>query len=240
MARTKHPVAIPLPRSWFESWHDSTEFFCTAWEQIKPDTGHAPLQHLRDAYVAGLFAKILSYHSRCEVKLSREQEEFLDARLSFASGPDEFPTAQLLKRENRYIVDIEIVTADKYLRPTWRELRDLTENYKQHEYPPPTDCPKKRRDALLEAIPRVVKQKAECHYNPSPHLVVYLMIAPPPTASYPLVTVEEMEQSTEPYKGDFKSIWILREMENIRLWPERKILRVPPCQDPFDCPRSAS
>jgi hypothetical protein len=40
---------------------------------------------------------------------------------------------------------------------------------------------------------------------------------------------------TEPYKAYFHSIWILSGIENVMLWPERKILSVPSGQDPFDC-----
>jgi hypothetical protein len=224
-----------LPRSWFENWRNPKEFFCTAWEQIKPYTGNAPLQYLRDAYVVGLFARIFSYDSRCEVKLSHGKDEFPDARLSFFAPPNEFPNTQVIGKEQRYLADIEIVTADKCLRETWKELRELTEIYRRHEYPPSTDSPKERRKALLEAIPRVVKKKAEKHYTPPPNLLVHLMIAPPPTAPCPLVTIEEMALLTEPYKNDFNSIWILREMDNIKLWPEQKMIRTPEGHDPFDC-----
>jgi hypothetical protein len=63
---------------------------------------------------------------------------------------------------------------------------------------------------------------------------VYLMIAQTPTASYPLITGDEMAGLTESYKNDFKSIWIVSEKEHVRVWPERKILALPTGQDPFD------
>lgn len=207
-------------RSWFECWRDPQEFFCKAWEQIKPITPRGPPQHLRDAYVAGLFARFWNYYRSCEVRLFDGQ----------------FPDAQLRESENTS--ELEIVTADKRDRRTWKEQNELAEMLKRGEFPP-VDCPEKRRNDALEAIPRMVKQKAERHYSPSPNLLVYLMISQTPMVSYPLITVDEMAGLTEPYKNDFKSIWLLSEKEHVRVWPRRKILAVPTDQDPFDCPKFA-
>jgi hypothetical protein len=231
MTRTTIPARIS--RNWFECWRDPKEFFCNAWGQIKPLVGHAPPQYLRDAYVAGLFAQIFSYRRRCEVKLSYEREEFPDARLSFSSDPIEFPAVPLNK-EKRYLVDVEIVTADRYLRKTWKEHDEIVRKYKAGEFVPP-DCPEKRRDDAREAIHREVKRKAERSYSSPPNLLVYLMISQTPTLSCSLISADEMAQATEPYKTNFKSIWVLSGIENVRLWPARVILGVPSGQDPFDC-----
>ncbi|HKM69646.1 MAG TPA: hypothetical protein VJX94_06195 [Stellaceae bacterium] len=220
MTSKNNPVIIP--RNWFECWRDPKDFFCTAWEQIKPLTGSAPPQHIRDAYVAGLFARIWDYHSSCEVRLTDKRDEFPDAHL----------------REGKHTIDLEIVTADKYARQTWKEQKEILEKYKHGEFVP-IDCPEKRRDDALEAIARVVKHKATRHYSAPSTLLVYLMIAQTPTVSYPLISVNEMALLTEPYKANFESIWVLCGLEDVRLWPDRKILGVPPCQDPFDCSRCA-
>jgi hypothetical protein len=206
-----------MPRSWFECWRDPEEFFCVAWEQILL-TRCVPPQYIRDAYVAGIFARISHYYTRCQVRLCSKQVEFPDAQL----------------REGEHTIDLEIVIADKRDRPIWKEQKEFRQIYKLGEFPP-IDCPEKRRNDLLEAIPRVVKLKAERHYNPQPNLLVYLMIAQTPLVSSPLMTVDEMAALTEPYKNNFKSIWILSEKEHVRAWPERKILALPTDQDPFDC-----
>jgi hypothetical protein len=197
---TRSPVPASISRNWFEGWRDPREFFCNAYGQIKPLIGHAPPQHLRDAYVAGLFAQIFSYHHGCEVKLSSEQEEFPDAKLSFSSDPTLFPAARFDKNLKRYLVDVEIVTADKYLRETWKEQNEILQKYKAGEFVVSADCPEKRRDDAREAIRREVKRKAERSYSLPPNLLVYLMISQTPTIPYPLISVDEMVQATEPYK----------------------------------------
>ncbi len=146
MTRTKNTVAIP--RSWFERWHDPKAFFCTAWGQIKPLVGSALPQHLRDAYVAGLFSRIWNYHSNCEVRLPIEREQFPDAQL----------------REGKHTIDLEIVTADKSARRTYQEHREVLEKYRRGEFIP-TDCPEKRRDDALEAIPKAVLREWSYRFN---------------------------------------------------------------------------
>ena len=164
-------------------------------------------------------SRIWYYHNKCEVRLLRDA--FPDAQLREMAGP---------------MLDLEIVTADRCGRRRWKEL---TEEIKRGHVVP-ADCPEKRRDEVREAIPRAVKQKAERCYSTPPHLLVYPMIVQTPVATYPLFSVDEMALLTEPYKNNFKSIWVLSGIEDVRLWPERKILSVPSSQDPFDCPRLGS
>jgi hypothetical protein len=66
-------------------------------------------------------------------------------------------------------------------------------------------------------------------------LLVYLMTSQAITESGPLITVDEKALLTEPYKHNFDSIWFLCGNEDVRVWPERKVLGVPPDHDPFDC-----
>jgi hypothetical protein len=151
-----------MPRSWFDSWRDPQKFFRAAWEQ-RLLTRCVPPQYIRDAYVAGLFARISHYYIMCEVRLVSKRLEFPDAQL----------------REGEDTIDLEIVIADTRGRPIWKEQQKFLQMYKRGELLP-INCPEKRRNDLLEAIPRVVKQKAERHYAPPPNLLVYLMIAQTP------------------------------------------------------------
>jgi hypothetical protein len=209
----------PMPRDWFECWRDPSDFFCTAWQQIKSTIGSVQPQYIEEAYIAGLFACIWNYHNTCKIRLLA----------------DIFPDAQL--NVSGHLIDLEIVTADRYGRKRWKEQKEIIESFKRGNLVP-TDCPEKLRDEALSAIPRAVRKKAKRHYSTPPHLLVYSMIVQTPEVTYPLFSVDEMAALTEPYKANFESIWVLSGIENVMLWPERKILSVPSCQDPFNCPRS--
>lgn len=210
-------------RTWFECWRDPAQFFCTAWEQIR-QAGNVPPQYLRDAYVAGLFARIWNCHERCEVRLFAEPDRFSDAQL----------------RTEHHTMNIEIAIVDKQDRRTWAEHREWVEMSKRGEVLP-ADSPEQRFDNAREAIPRILKKKVG-HYlgnsaakMGSVHLVLYLMQGQTPIVSDPVITADEMELLAKPYNGRFESIWVLRGIENVRLWPERKILAATPGHDPFDC-----
>jgi hypothetical protein len=122
-------------RSWFECWRAPKEFFCTAWEQIKPVTESAPPPYIREAYVAGLFARIWNYHSSCEVRLIAERNRFPDAQL----------------RDGETTINLEIAIADKQDRPIWKEQKEWAEMSKRGEFVP-ADSPDKRRADAQEAI----------------------------------------------------------------------------------------
>ena len=210
-------------RSWFECWRDPKEFFCAAWQQIKPITKSAPPQNVREAYVAGLFARIWNYNNSCEVRLIPD---------------DRFPDAQL--HDSEHMINFEIAIADRKGRPTWREQKKWAEMFNRGEFVP-ADSPEKRRADAQEAIARIVKQKVE-HYlhhriamvPNNANLLIYLMTSHAITEPGPVIPIEEMETLTAPYKNNFEAIWLLCGREDVRVWPRREVLRPPPDQDPFN------
>ena len=89
-----------VPKSWFETWRQPGDFFRKTDEcmgQFEPDVilGMPGVQHLFDAYVAGLFARIWNDYQRCKVRLVES----------------EFPDAQL--RDAKGTLDLEITLADR-------------------------------------------------------------------------------------------------------------------------------
>ena len=128
-----------IPRSWFECWRDPQEFFCIAWAQLKLIRRKAPPDYIRDAYVAGLFARIWNYHHKCEVRL--------------IAKPDRFPDAQVREYNNTTMnfMNFEIAIVDKPGRHIWAEQQEWAEMSKRGEFVP-ADSPDKRRADAQEAI----------------------------------------------------------------------------------------
>ena len=92
--------SLIVPKRWFENWHQPAEFYRKADDcmgQFESDVilGATSVQHLFDAYVAGLFARIWNDHRCCKVRLA---------------GGD-FPDAQL--RDEGGVIDLEITMADR-------------------------------------------------------------------------------------------------------------------------------
>jgi hypothetical protein len=139
-----------MSRSWFECWRNPSEFFCAASAQVKPITENDPPDYLRDAYVAGLFARRWNYHNRCEVRLIAAQDRFPDAEL------------RELREGHNHPMKLEIAIADKLDRRIWQEQKEWAEMYKRGESLP-VDSPAARREQAREAIPRICKQKVK-HY----------------------------------------------------------------------------
>ena len=98
------------PKTWFEQWRGPREFFRRADEcmgEFDPDAilGMPEAQHLFDAYVVGLFARIWNDYHACSVRLVR----------------DTFPDAEL--RDNSGVLEIEATMADQKDRRMAQEHR---------------------------------------------------------------------------------------------------------------------
>lgn len=198
------------PKPWFEEWREPRDIFLAAdhsMELFEPDEilGLAGVQHLFDAYVSGLFARIWNEHSPCEVKLSE----------------GDFPDAQI--RDEGGTLDLEITMADKKDRRMAAEHRKLREMREDGELPTLPIDPDEHRQYALEAVPRVCGEKARKYLGSSDtdrqvqaHLLVYVNF---PTLAGPVLCDEEMVQITEPWRHNFLSIWLLCGARIFRAWP---------------------
>lgn len=199
-----------VPKEWFEIWRPPREFFRKTDEcmgQFEPDEilSMTGVQHLFDAYVAGLFARIRNDHRPCEVRLAK----------------GDFPDAQL--RDGDEILDFEITMADEKDRRMAAEHRRLREMRERNKVPTlPIDRDRDRQYAL-EAIPRVCRQKVKKYLGSDrserqvlAHLLIYLNFS---TLGGPVLSDDEMVQLTEPWKDNFLSIWMLSGARIVRAWP---------------------
>ncbi len=202
---------------WFECWRNPTEFFCLARQQgaLIPPSKHLPT-YFREAYVAGLFARILHEHNPCSVRLVPTKEE-----------PPDF---QLKQNENT--LGFENVIADKPDRKMWEDHAKWDAILKIGGIIP-TEKSAERRKYMSEAIPKRVEEKITKYQKKQINmskinLLIYLNTGP-------ALSEKEMVHLTEPYKDNFQSIWMLCGSDAVRAWPERQVLSAQ--QDPFECTR---
>ena len=177
-----------VPKSWYETWRSPREFFLTTDEcmgQFQPDVilGMTGVQHLFDAYVAGLFARIWNDHRTCKVRLVE----------------DEFPDAQL--RDIGGTLEFEITMADREDRQMAAEHRHIREMRERGEVPILPIDRKRDREYALEAVPRVCAQKVKNYLGSEQSvrqvpatLVIYVNFS---TLDGPVLSDEEMVKLTE-------------------------------------------
>lgn len=143
--------AEATPRRWFEAWRGPAQFFDAARKDVRSFflADRTPPQYLREAYVAGLFARIWrDTRGPCKVRLVPEKEKFPDAQLR-AEGIDDLhlEVTMALKRGNRLFNE-------------WRELRAKAEQGAVVL----AECTEQRQASAREAIPRAIRRKANKHY----------------------------------------------------------------------------
>ncbi len=204
-----------VPKSWFETWRSPREFFRKADEcmgQFEPDEilGMTGVQHLFDAYVAGLFARIWNDHRPCEVRLAK----------------GEFPDAQL--RHVEETLELEITMADqkdRQMAVEHRRLREMRERGEVATVPIDQD---RDKEYALEAVPRVCSQKVKNYLGKehsdgqvSTNLLIYVNFS---TFAGPVLSDEEMIRRTEPWKDNFLSIWLLCGARIFCAWPTQSAM----------------
>jgi hypothetical protein len=220
-------------RSWFERWRDPPEFFRAAHSKILSIPLDRSIPNwLGEAYVAGLFAHIWKDYSECKVRLIPRPEQFPDSLLDEAGK----------------ILDLEIVIADRKDRRIFAEHAEWERMRLRGELPlvraSGDEETQLRQAQAAEAISRVCKKKV-IHYTGSANsdtrvpasLLIYLNIGRVLSNSGTLLSVDKMAELTEPYRNTFQSIWVLCDIQVVRTWPERKVLRA--TRDPFAGVRSS-
>jgi hypothetical protein len=194
------------PAKWFESWREVGEFYRAADEGLETFFGDrkVPSKYLREAYVAGVFARIWrDAQGPCQVRLVPEKEQFPDAQL---------------KTEAR-ILDLESTMADEKDRPMFKIWREILTMYEHGEAPPIGDAETKQKIAR-EAITRVCRQKVGKHYasQKSTSLLIYVNAGP-------VLSAKEMARLTESWKDSFEAIYLLCGMDAVMVWPEVRVLK---------------
>lgn len=200
------PPTEPKPRKWFEEWREPGEFFDAADEGVKTFfvADRAPCQYLREAYVAGVFARIWRDHcGPCEVQLVPAREKFPDAQL----------------RTGHTCLNLEITMALKKGKMMFKEWRELRAKSKRGEIVM-AETTEQRQDSAREAIPRIVGQKASKQYagGAPTTLLVY-------TDDGRALSTQEMAGLTKPWKDSFAAIYLLCGMDAVMAWPKLRVLR---------------
>jgi hypothetical protein len=216
----------PLPRSWFTKWREPRKFFLAArrsafaFEKVDELLSRPDLQYLREAYVAGLFASIWNDYKACQVRLIS----------------DRFPDAEV--RDDKDHLMFEVVLADKKGREIAKEHRLHREAEERYGRPilvpmePLNTMQKDARDAIARACSGKVK-KYLGQLDSTRKIDAHLLIAANFNTLHdgPVISHEEMGLITEPWRENFKSIWVLLEVSIYRLWPTR--LTMSAINDPF-------
>lgn len=202
---------VQKQRRWFEEWRSPVEFFRAADEGLSRCfvADRVPPQFLREAYPAGLFACIWQdAREPCRVRLVPQNETFPDAQL---------------KAED-VTLDLEVTMALRMGRRMFEEWRDMRRKFDRGEMIL-SETSKVRRAIAREAIPRVVRKKADKHYAVPPTLLVL-------SDDGRALSAEEMRQLTEPWKDRFAAIYVLSGLDAVKTWPKMAILRAktPPGQ----------
>jgi len=144
------------PDQWFEEWREPGEFFHAANEGITTYfcADKAPPQYLREAYVAGAFARIWrDDRGPCVVCL--------------VPKANRFPDAHLKTDDTR--LNLEITMALPKGKRMFKEWWELKKKAARGEFEP-AQTSEQRQEHAREAIPRVVGEKAGKRYAEAPIL----------------------------------------------------------------------
>lgn len=203
-------LADPKPRRWFEEWREPGEFYQAANSglgRLSDENSISSPQHqyLRDAYYAGVFARVWrDDQGPCKVRLIPERQQFPDAQLRFQSGHP--------------CLDIEVTIARKSGSRMFEEPREL-----RKEGFATVQSIEELEASAREAIPRVVREKAEKHYSGGKRISLLVI-------TNGSLSAEEMACLTECWRDHFEAIYLLCGMDVVRAWPDLHVLR---CKEPF-------
>jgi hypothetical protein len=191
-----------LDKKWFEQWREPSEFLQAAKAGVLACfcADKAVPNFLREAYVAGAFGRIWR-DARGPCKLRLHEGEFPDAQF----------------RADGVCLSIEITMAldrKKKMFDEWREIRAKT---KQGQIVLARTY-EERQASAREAIPRVVKQKANKNYVVPPSLLIY-------TDDGRALVAQDLKELTRPWKDHFHAIYLLCGMDVVEAWPVLHVLQ---------------
>ncbi len=203
MGESDAMAAWKPPAEWFERWWEPRDFFLAVWEHSKPipsvDLMTRPeLRALQEAYVAGLFTMIRGQHQDgLSLKLPRDRFPDFDLRL------------------HATVLSFEVVQADEpgrrrgdeYHEVARREARGLPRQIEHFD-------PDESERAALPAIALAIEKKASKHYQPAPHLLVYVNFF-----LFRTPALEPLGRLAVPWREEFPEIWLLWGAHAVRCSP---------------------
>ena len=206
--------SLSLPAKWYTEWQSPETFFKEVDSFLEIADSEATFtdpayQAWLDAYIAGKFSVIRNTVQPIRVRMVRDPHPDFE-----------------LEIEGR-IVPFEATEADRVGRRRGDEYR-LAAERRRKGLPPDLEGfdPGEELEAAREAIPRVLRRKAEKLYSPPPNLVVIVNL----TTFGETLPLDELTDQTEPYRRSFESIWLVWGLRAIQTWPEQIQLVGPPIE----------
>ena len=157
------------------------------------------LKPLREAHAAALFAKIRSSSIPCEVRLERDR--FPDFLLHSRGAVHNFELTEADQKGRR--------RGDEYLEHEVRAEQGLPPEWEHFD-------PDQEIANILPVIAERIRGKAEKHYRPQPHLLVFVNVDL--FTDLPL-TNQQAIGLAEPGRDQFASIWLLWGCNAVRCFP---------------------
>jgi hypothetical protein len=150
------------------------------------------LKPLREAYAAAKFTMIRAQVRPCKVRLIDPATEFPDFEIRFDDAIEQFEQTEA-DREGRR-------RGDEYSEADRRVASGAPAGLSHCD-------PDEEMAAAPQAISAALECKAKKHYQPRPHLLVYVNF-PTDNGRPPLKDLQAV-QLVEPYRASFLSIWLL-------------------------------
>jgi hypothetical protein len=201
---------LPLAE-WSDRWWNPQALLESVLAQMHAIPGNVPgnllfnkpfLKPLREAYAAAKFATIRAQARRCQVRMVDPASGFPDFEIHFDDASEPFEQTEA-DREGRR-------RGDEYREADWRVASGASAGLKHYD-------PDKVMAAAPQAISVALERKANKHYQPKPHLLVYVNF-PTDNGRPPLKDVQAVKL-VEPYRETFRSIWLLWGENAVRCWP---------------------
>ena len=203
---------LPVPpAAWFDRWWCPQALLESVRAQMDAIPGCVPgnlifnkpaLKPVREAWAAAKFTTIRAQARRCEIRMVDPAFGFPDFEILLDDAIERFEQTEA-DREGRRRGD-EYSEADRLVAsgaPAGLEHYD----------------PDEEMAAAPQAISVALELKAKEHYQPRPHLLVYVDF-PTDNGRPPLKDLQAV-QLVGPYRDTFLSIWLLWGDNAVRCWP---------------------
>lgn len=156
------------------------------------------MKAVREAIVAAEFVALRPWNREWQLRPLPESNQFPDVEFRSADDVRQFEVVEADRPDRK--------RSEEYARAAERKAAGMPDELEHYD-------PDEEADLALRVIVARIREKAEKHYRPNPHLLVYVILSGgEPTQHYAL-------QLGELFGARFKSIWLLWQRRAYRLWP---------------------
>lgn len=216
----KTAAAISAPAEWFTRWWNPQALLGDALARMdaipRSSRFKSELKPLREAWAAAKFATIRGQGRACDVRLADPVTVFPDFEIRLDGVIEQFEQTEADRDGRRRHAEYKEVDR--------RAAAGEAARLKHYD-------PDEEMAAAPQAISIALEHKAKKHYQPRPHLLVYVNF-PTDNGRPPLKDLQAV-QLVELYRETFRSIWLLWGDNTVRCWP------APPVNIPLPSKASA-